>query len=92
MTSHLHTPVLRLVSLHPLLQLSLTFARVPEIHDSYEWKVFISRTMTVNDVVSLAMEELGLVKSLPIPGSGVLEYVLEEVWVDGNSESKISCN
>ena len=92
MTSHLHAPALRLVSLHPLLQLSFTFARVPEIHDSFEWKVFISKTMTVNDVVSLATEELGLVKSLPIPGSGSIEYVLEEVWVDGNSESKILCN
>ncbi|KAJ3492688.1 hypothetical protein NLJ89_g11182 [Agrocybe chaxingu] len=32
------------------------------------------------------VEELGLAKSLPIPGAGNLEYVVEEVWVDGDSE------
>jgi hypothetical protein len=75
--------------MHPQLQLSLTFARVPEIHDSFEWQTFISKSTTVNDVISLTVEELGLVKSLRIPGSGNLEYVLEEVWIDGDCESKI---
>jgi diaphanous 1 len=89
LTSHLHTPVLRLVSLNVLLTINLTFLRVPEIHDGYEYKFFISQTMTVNEVIERVTEELGLTKSLPIPGGGVLEYVVEEVWCDRNSESTV---
>jgi diaphanous 1 len=89
LTSHLHTPVLRLVSLNALLMINLTFLRVPEIHDGYEYKFFISRTMTVDEVIERVMEELGLTTSLPIPGGGTLEYVVEEVWVDKNSESMV---
>lgn len=89
LTSHLHTPVLRLVSLNGLLTINLMFLRVPEIHDGYEYKLFISRTMTVNEVIERVMEELGLTKSLPIPGGGALEYVVEEVWFDRNSESTV---
>jgi len=37
----------------------------------------------------MVMEELGLAKSFPIPGAGAIEYVVEEVWTDGNQESKI---
>lgn len=87
MTAHLHNPALRLVSLHSLLSLSVAFSRVPEIHDGFEYKLFISRTTTVSAVVEAVMEELGLAKSIPIPGAGNLEYVLEEVWIDGNSQS-----
>lgn len=89
MTSHLHNPVLRLVSLNPMFSVNFTFLRVPEIHDGYEYKFFISKTMTVSEVIDGIMEELGLTKSLPIPGGGNLEYVLEEVWVDKNTESTI---
>lgn len=64
-----------------------TFLRVPEIHDGFEYKLFISESTTVNDSIDLIMEELGLTKSLPIPGGGNLEYVVEEVWIDGHSES-----
>lgn len=88
MTSHLHNPVLRLVSLHPSLSLVVSFLRVPEIHDDFTYKLFVSTTMTVGHVIELVMEELGLTKSLPIPGGGNLEYVVEEVWADGSSESK----
>jgi hypothetical protein len=31
-------------------------------------------------------DELGLTKALPVPGGGTLDYVLEEVWVDGQAE------
>lgn len=89
MTSHLHAPVLRLVSLNPTLSVDFTFLRVPEVHDGYEYKFFISKTMAVSEVIDSIMEELGLTKSLPIPGGGNLEYVLEEVWVDKNTESTI---
>lgn len=89
LTSHLHQPHLRLVSLHPLLSVSLTFLRVPEIHDEFVHKFFISRTSTIEQVIDMVMEVLGLAKSLPIPGAGTIEYVIEETWTDGSRESKI---
>lgn len=88
LTSHLHTPVLRLVSLHPFLTLTCNFLRVPEIHDGFQWKVFLARTTTVRDAVDLVVEQLGLMKALPIPGGGALDYVLEEVWAQEDAESK----
>ncbi|KAH7919532.1 hypothetical protein BV22DRAFT_1075069, partial [Leucogyrophana mollusca] len=77
LTTHLHTPVLRLVSLHPLLTLTVTFFRVPEIHDGFRWTVYFTRTSTVDDIICSVIEELGLSKTLPIPGAGNIEYVLE---------------
>ena len=84
LTSHMHTPTLRLVSLHPLLSVTLSFIRIPEIHETFTWKVFFARGSTVEDVINTVMEELGLAKTLPIPGAGTLEYVLEEVRESGN--------
>jgi diaphanous 1 len=95
MTSHLHNPAFRLVSLHPLLSIWVSFLRVPEIPDEFKYKIFISRTMTVADVLDSVINELGLTKSSPIPGGGNLEYVLEEVWIDGANESRnisLSCS
>ncbi|CDO73783.1 hypothetical protein BN946_scf185015.g111 [Trametes cinnabarina] len=86
LTSHLHTPTLRLVSLHPFLSVTFSFLRVPEIHDGFQWKLFISRTSTVGSAVEAVIEELGLTKALPVPGGGSLEYVLEEVWSSDHSE------
>ncbi|KAJ3532310.1 hypothetical protein NM688_g7443 [Phlebia brevispora] len=86
LTSHLHTPTLRLVSLHPFLTLTCTFLRVPEIHDGFQWKMFLSKTSSVRSVIDAIVDELGLTKSLPVPGGGPLEYVLEEVWSDGTAE------
>ena len=37
-------------------------------------------------VIDTVIQELGLTKSLPVPGGGALEYVLEEVWADQESE------
>lgn len=88
LTSHLHTPTLRLVSLHPSLSLVLSFLRVPEVHDGFEYKVFIGRASTVGTVIDQVTDELGLTKSLPVPGGGALEYVLEEVWIDNEAESE----
>ena len=88
MTSHLHHPTLRLVSLHPLLSLSVLFARVPEIHDDFQYNLYISRTTTVTSAIETIVEELGLARSIPIPGAGNLEYCLEEVWRDGTFQSK----
>lgn len=85
----MHTPTLRLVSFHPSLSVTLSFIRVPEIHETFTWKVFFARGSTVKDVIDTVVEELGLAKTLPVPGTGTLEYVLEEAWEDGNSEHKI---
>lgn len=90
LTSHLHTPAFRLVSLHPLLSLNLTFLRVPQIHDGFEWNLYISRGTTVETAVQLVMSEFGLAKSLPVVGGGSFDYVLEEVWTDREVESKVS--
>lgn len=90
LTSHLHTPTLRLISLHPFLTLTCTFLRVPEIHDGFQWKLFLSRTTDVRSAVNCIVDELGLTKSLPVPGGGSLEYVLEEVWTDEDAESKLA--
>jgi diaphanous 1 len=74
--------------LHPSLTVHLTILRVPEIHDGYEYTIYISRTTTVQDAINVATEELGLTKSLPIPGGGNLDYVLEEAWIDGKQDSE----
>lgn len=84
----MHTPTLRLVSLHHSLSVTLTFIRVPEIHETFTWKAFFTRESTAKDVVDAVVEELGLTKTLPIPGTGTLEYVLEEVPKD---ESERKC-
>ncbi|EMD40584.1 hypothetical protein CERSUDRAFT_102967 [Gelatoporia subvermispora B] len=86
LTSHLHTPILRLVSLHPFLSMTCSFLRVPEIHDDFQWKLFISRTSDVGDAIDSIIDELGLARSLPTPGGGNVDYVLEEVWSVGGSE------
>lgn len=83
----MHTPTLRLVSLHPLLSVHFYFLRVPEIHDGFAWKTFVARSTTVREVIDAVSDELGLTKTLPVPGGGPLEYVVEEVWIDGQAES-----
>ncbi|KZV75329.1 hypothetical protein PENSPDRAFT_624395 [Peniophora sp. CONT] len=88
LTSHLHAPSLRLVSLHPNLCVTLSFLRVPEIHDGFTWRCFLARTVTVQDAILAVVDELGLTKTLPIPGGGNLEYVLEEVWIEEDTESE----
>ena len=87
MTGHLHNSALRLVSLNPSLSVTTSFQRVPEIPDGFEYRVYISRTTEITEVINLVMEELGLTKSLPIPGAGNVEYVVEEVWIDESNES-----
>lgn len=72
--------------MHPHLVVQLAFARVPEIHDGFRWKVFVAKATIAQEVVDRATEELGLARSLPVPGAGALEYVLEEVWTDGQTE------
>ncbi len=89
LTSHLHAPVLRLVSLHPALSVLISFLRIPEIHDGFTWKCFFSRTTTVKDVVESILDILGLPRSLPVSGGGAVRYVLEEVWAEGDAESEL---
>lgn len=87
MTGHMQQPVLRLVSLNSFLTLDLSFLRLPEIHDSFVYKLFISRQTLVSTVITQVINELGLALSIPVPGGGPLEYIMEEVWTDGSSES-----
>jgi diaphanous 1 len=89
LTSHMHAPTLRLVSLHPLLSVTLTFARVPEIHETFTWKVFFTRVSTTKEVVNNVVEELGLARTLPVLGAGTIEYAMEEVFEDGESGLKL---
>ncbi|EJD01599.1 FH2-domain-containing protein [Fomitiporia mediterranea MF3/22] len=77
LTSHLHSPVIRLVSRHPLLRLKFSFLRVPEIHDGFEWTVYLTLNSTVHEVISSTCEQLGLVKALPIAGGGTIDYAIE---------------
>ncbi|KAH9077002.1 armadillo-type protein, partial [Lactarius deliciosus] len=86
LTSHLHSPVLRLVSLHPSLSATILFLRVPEIHDGFTWKCFFSRAATVADVSQSILDALGLARSLPGPGGGTVLYVIEDVWAEGDVE------
>jgi diaphanous 1 len=91
LTSHLHTPAVRLVSLHPLLSLTFAFLRVPQIHDGFEWSLFISRSTTAKDVIETVVDELGLSKKFPVLGGGKgssFEYVLEEIWAEEDAEGK----
>ena len=69
---------MRIVSRHPLLRIKLSFLRVPEIHDGFEWSVYLSRHMTVQDVVKAVCERFGLVKALPVAGGGAIDYAIEE--------------
>ena len=80
LTSHLHTPELRLVSRHPLLCITLQLLRIPEIHDGFQWKRFLAYSTTVDDVIQGVCEELGLTKHIPGPAGGPVEYVMEQVW------------
>lgn len=89
-TAHLHAPVLKLVSLHPFLSIAVSFLRTPEIHDGYRRNFFISKGMNCATLIEMIKEELGLTAALPVPGGGKLDYVLEEVWRDGASESTLS--
>jgi diaphanous 1 len=92
LTSHLHNPAIRLVSLHPLLSITFAFFRVPQIRDGFEWSLFISRSTTVKDVIETVIDELGLSRNFPVLGGGKggsFEYVLEEVWTEvGKVEGK----
>lgn len=74
----LHTPVLRLISRHPLYSVSLAFLRIPEIDDGFEWTVFFGKDASVEDVINNVVQELGLLKVLPSSrGGGQIEYALE---------------
>lgn len=85
MISHLQNPLVRLVSLNEALSIPFSFHRVPEIHDGFQYKLFISRCTSVGELIEVVVDELGLAKTMSIPGGGNLEYVLEEVWTDGNA-------
>lgn len=89
LTSHLHTPYLRLISLHPHLTLAVSFLRVPQIHDGFRWTVYLARSTTAEEVLAAIVDEFGLSKAMDGPGGGNIDYVLEEVWQDGEAEGMV---
>jgi len=86
LTSHLHTPSIRLVSLHPSLTLNLLFLRVPEIDDGFAMQWYLARSTTVEEVIEGVAEEMGLTKVITGPGGGNVDYVLEEAWISNTGE------
>ncbi|KAG8772151.1 hypothetical protein FRC16_005730, partial [Serendipita sp. 398] len=81
LSSHLHTPSIRLVSLHQLLRVTLTCLRVPDLEDDVDIEWFLARNVTAEEVVNGMIEEFGLTKVMGGVGGGNIDYVLEEAWV-----------
>jgi len=86
LTSHLHKPSIRLVSLHPSLILNLSFLRVPEIDDGFTMQLYLARSTTVEEVIESVAEEMGLTKVITGPGGGIVDYTLEEAWISSTGE------
>jgi len=86
LTSHLHKPSIRLVSLHPSLTLNLSFLRVPEIDDGFVMQWYLARSTTVQEVIEGVAEEMGLTRVITGPGGGTVDYVLEEAWISNTGE------
>lgn len=86
LSSHLHTPPIRLVSLHPLLHVTLRSMRIPDLEDDIDIEWFLARTTTAEEVVNTVTEELGLPKVISGPGGGTVDYVLEEAWITTDGE------
>lgn len=84
----MHTPVLRLVSLHPHLSITVAFARVPEIEDEFKWRFYLTRGTTVEEVLDGVGAELGLAKVIYGPGGGTVDYILEEVWLHSDGTDR----
>ena len=50
------------------------------------WILYIARDTSVGAAVKSTIISLGLTRNLPVAGVGIVEYVLEEVWTDGEQE------
>ncbi|KAG8953015.1 hypothetical protein FRC00_006501, partial [Tulasnella sp. 408] len=87
LTSHLHTPTLRLVATHPALTLQLSFLRVPEIPDEYSFPVYITRAQVADDIQQVVVDTLGLTKA--IAGTTV-PYSIDEVVIGKNGQEVAS--
>ncbi|KAG9048580.1 hypothetical protein FS837_012435, partial [Tulasnella sp. UAMH 9824] len=87
LTSHLHTPTLRLVATQPSFTLQLSFLRVPEIPDEYSLPVYITRAQLADDIQQIVVDTLGLTKA--IAGTTV-PYSIEEVVIGKNGQEVAS--
>ncbi|KAG8689328.1 hypothetical protein FRC11_003128 [Ceratobasidium sp. 423] len=83
LTSHLHSPTVRLISQHPYLSFHIAFERVPEITDGFVMQWFIAHSSTVEDVINDIGDNLGLAVYLSGPGGGKVDYVIEIFAPDG---------
>lgn len=88
LTSHLHSPSIRMVSQHPALNFHITFERVPEIPDGFVIQWFIARSSTVSDVITGIGDDLGLTLYLAGPGGGKVDYAIEVYSVNGGPEGE----
>lgn len=86
LTSHLHSPSIRLVSQHPYLSFHITFERVPEIPDGFVMQWFIAHSTTVSDIINDIGDNLGLALYLAGPGGGNVDYAIEIYSADGGTE------
>ncbi|KAJ7591544.1 hypothetical protein C8J56DRAFT_1003980 [Mycena floridula] len=83
-TEHLLHPSIRLVSLHPMLSLKLSFARVPNVHDDFQLTTFFSRNTTVDNLVKSIIQLLALTTSMP-GNNGSIDYAIEQTSEEGDS-------
>jgi hypothetical protein len=86
LTSHLHSPTVRLISQHPYLSFHVAFERVPEITDGFVMQWFIAHSSTVEDVINEIGDNLGLTVYLAGPGGGKVDYAIEIFAPDGGKE------
>ncbi|ELU45562.1 RhoA GTPase effector DIA/Diaphanous [Rhizoctonia solani AG-1 IA] len=84
LTSHLHSPTVRLISQHPYLSFHVAFERVPEITDGFVMQWFIAYSSTVEDVINDIADNLGLTVYLAGTGGGKVDYVIETFTFSSN--------
>jgi diaphanous 1 len=91
LTSHLHSPSIRLISQHPFLSFHIAFERVPEIPDGFVVEWFIAHSSTVSDVITDIGDNLGLALYLAGPGGGKVDYAIEIYSADDATERESDC-
>jgi len=75
--------------LHPSLSVLCPSFESPKFMMAFMWKCFFSRNTTVLDVVECVLDSLGLTKSLPVPGGGIVDYILEKFGT--KAMPRVSC-
>lgn len=74
LSSHLHTPCLRIISRHPSLSTLITLVRVPSMPNGFQIRWFISYDTTASQLLSNVIESYGIPK---FAGGSTVDYLLE---------------